>query len=279
MMTGSSERRLGVHLDVGAADARPPRPCSRAASSGTSGSRVLAQLGGSRRRPHRRQHLLAHAAPHCGVGRRPRSCAHGIMVSHNTMVRSTPHRRCRAGLPLARRGKRRLGAERVHTEAAWPTRPPRPANHDTDAGQQPGPQGRHGHARRLHVRVRGRAGPRAGFPPHGPRPRVRRQRDGVHDLPLREAHGKRFTALPVFLVRGFHHGAILCNTRAGIRNPKDLEGQQVGVNRGYTVTTGVWARAILQDEYGVDLSKVTWVLSGDEHVAAYRPPATSYPWR
>jgi 4,5-dihydroxyphthalate decarboxylase len=87
-----------------------------------------------------------------------------------------------------------------------------------------------------------------------------------------KAHGKRMTALPVFLVRGFHHGAILGNSRGGIRNPKDLEGQKVGVNRGYTVTTGVWARAILQDEYGVDLSKVTWVLSGDEHVAEYRPP-------
>jgi 4,5-dihydroxyphthalate decarboxylase len=86
-----------------------------------------------------------------------------------------------------------------------------------------------------------------------------------------KAHGKQMTALPVFLVRGFHHGAFLCDTRAGI-GPKDLEGQRVGVNRGYTVTTGVWARAILQDEYGVDLSKVTWVLSGDEHVAEYRPP-------
>ena len=30
------------------------------------------------------------------------------------------------------------------------------------------------------------------------------------------AHGKRFTALPIFLVRAFHHGAILVNTKAGI---------------------------------------------------------------
>jgi 4,5-dihydroxyphthalate decarboxylase len=88
-----------------------------------------------------------------------------------------------------------------------------------------------------------------------------------------KAHGKRFTALPIFLVRGFHHGAIVCNTEAGIREPKDLEGRKVGVNRGYTVTTGVWARGILADEYGVDLDRVTWVLSGDEHVAEYRPPA------
>lgn len=86
------------------------------------------------------------------------------------------------------------------------------------------------------------------------------------------AHGKPLTALPIFLVRGFHHGAIVCSTNAGITHPKDLEGQRVGVNRGYTVTTGVWARSILQDEYDVDLDKVTWVLSGDEHVAEYRPP-------
>ena len=78
------------------------------------------------------------------------------------------------------------------------------------------------------------------------------------------------TAVPVFLVRAFHHGAILVNTKAGIATPKDLEGKRVGVNRGYTVTTGVWARGILQEEHGVDLGKITWVLSGDEHVAEYR---------
>lgn len=86
------------------------------------------------------------------------------------------------------------------------------------------------------------------------------------------ASGKRFTALPIFLVRAFHHGAIAHNTTLGIRSPKDLEGKKVGVNRGYTVTTGVWARGVLQHEYGVDLSKITWVLSGDEHVAEYQAP-------
>jgi len=91
------------------------------------------------------------------------------------------------------------------------------------------------------------------------------------------AFGKPMTAIPVFLVRAFHHGAILASTRAGIASPKDLEGKRVGVNRGYTVTTGVWARGILQQEYGVDLGKITWVLSGDEHVAEYRPPANVVP--
>lgn len=91
------------------------------------------------------------------------------------------------------------------------------------------------------------------------------------------AHGKPITALPIFLVRGLHHGAIIHNAKSGIRHPRDLEGRRVGVNRGYTVTTGVWARGILADEYGVDLSRITWVLSGDEHVAEYEPPPNVMP--
>jgi 4,5-dihydroxyphthalate decarboxylase len=91
------------------------------------------------------------------------------------------------------------------------------------------------------------------------------------------AHGKRFTGLPIFLMRAFHHGAIKINTKSGIKGPKDLEGRKVGVNRGYTVTTGLWARSVLQHQYGVDLDKITWVLSGDEHVAEYRPPANVVP--
>jgi ABC-type nitrate/sulfonate/bicarbonate transport system substrate-binding protein len=90
-------------------------------------------------------------------------------------------------------------------------------------------------------------------------------------------HGKPMTAVPIFLVRAFHHGATLANTKVGLRSPKDLEGKKVGVSRGYTVTTGVWARGVLQDEYDVDLSKVTWALSGDEHVAEYKAPKNVVP--
>ncbi|GAB3353877.1 substrate-binding domain-containing protein [Modestobacter lapidis] len=92
-----------------------------------------------------------------------------------------------------------------------------------------------------------------------------------------KAHGVAFTAVPAFLVRGFHHGAIQVAAGSDVRAPQDLEGRTVGVNRGYTVTTGVWARAILQDEYGVDLSRITWAPSGDEHVAQYRAPANVVP--
>jgi 4,5-dihydroxyphthalate decarboxylase len=89
-------------------------------------------------------------------------------------------------------------------------------------------------------------------------------------------YDKPFTAIPVFLVRGFHHEALAYNTRSGIRAPKDLEGKRVGV-RAYTVTTGVWARAILASEYGVDLDRVTWVVFDEEHVQEYQPPANVVP--
>ena len=91
------------------------------------------------------------------------------------------------------------------------------------------------------------------------------------------AHGKRLMGLPIFLVRAFHHGAIVYNTGSGIKSPKDLEGKRVGINRGYTVTTGLWARGVLQHQYGVDLDTITWVLSSDEHVAEYRPPFNVVP--
>jgi 4,5-dihydroxyphthalate decarboxylase len=82
-------------------------------------------------------------------------------------------------------------------------------------------------------------------------------------------HGKPFTALPIFLTRGFHHRAVVAREPG---DPKSLEGTRVGVNRGYTVTTGVWARGILATRYGVDLDSITWVRSDVEHVAEYGPP-------
>jgi 4,5-dihydroxyphthalate decarboxylase len=92
------------------------------------------------------------------------------------------------------------------------------------------------------------------------------------------AYNKPFTALPVFVVRQFHHSPIVYNVKSGVASPKDLEGKKVGV-RAYTVTTGVWARGILATEYGVDLSKVTWVLADEEHVEEYHkdyPPNVVY---
>ena len=88
-----------------------------------------------------------------------------------------------------------------------------------------------------------------------------------------KAYGVPITAIPVFLVRQFHHKGIVVSRNASIETARDLEGQRVGVNRGYTVTTGVWARAVLAEEHGVDLSKITWARSGEEHVPDWRLPS------
>ena len=89
------------------------------------------------------------------------------------------------------------------------------------------------------------------------------------------AVGKPITAIPVFVTRNFHHRAVFYNVKSGIKGPKDLEGRTVGVNRGYTVTTGLWVRGILQHEYGVDLDKITWAATDDEHVAEFKLPANA----
>jgi 4,5-dihydroxyphthalate decarboxylase len=80
-------------------------------------------------------------------------------------------------------------------------------------------------------------------------------------------YGLPFSAIPVVPRHQFHHGDFQVNCRAGINEPKDLEGKRVGA-RSYTVTPGVLDRGILADEYGVDLDLITWVLAEPEHVAA-----------
>ena len=85
-------------------------------------------------------------------------------------------------------------------------------------------------------------------------------------------HGSPFTALPVFTYRRFHHAGFVRRDDAGIRVPKDLEGKKAGV-RAWSVTTGIWTRGILQNEYGVDLSKITWVVDDEEHVTSLKLPA------
>jgi 4,5-dihydroxyphthalate decarboxylase len=83
---------------------------------------------------------------------------------------------------------------------------------------------------------------------------------------------KGFTALPIPVNHMFHFGDVQVGTDTGIETPHDLLGKRVGV-RAYTVTTGVWVRGILENEYGVDSSSIRWVTDDEEHVTEYRPPA------
>jgi 4,5-dihydroxyphthalate decarboxylase len=87
-----------------------------------------------------------------------------------------------------------------------------------------------------------------------------------------KAFNKPFTAIPVFLTRDFHHHSVVCNIASGIKGPRDLRGKKFGV-RAYTVTTGVWTRGVLESEYGVDPSQVTWYTDDEEHVTEWIAPS------
>jgi 4,5-dihydroxyphthalate decarboxylase len=88
---------------------------------------------------------------------------------------------------------------------------------------------------------------------------------------IARALGAPYIAMPIFVMRRFHHGGFAVRPDSGIRTPKDLEGKKVGV-RAYSVTTGVWTRGIFTNEYDMDSSKVTWVVDDEEHVTSLKLP-------
>jgi 4,5-dihydroxyphthalate decarboxylase len=69
-----------------------------------------------------------------------------------------------------------------------------------------------------------------------------------------------YIALPVFLSRAFRHTSIYVR-KDRIERPEDLKGRRVGLPE-YQLTANVWARSILQDDYGVAPEDVTWVRGG-----------------
>jgi 4,5-dihydroxyphthalate decarboxylase len=80
------------------------------------------------------------------------------------------------------------------------------------------------------------------------------------------------TAIPIFVKRMFRHSYVYVNKRAGIREPKDLNGRRVGLQTWFT-TTALWARGILEEEYSVNLRSITWVANWQEKVGRWEPPS------
>jgi 4,5-dihydroxyphthalate decarboxylase len=88
---------------------------------------------------------------------------------------------------------------------------------------------------------------------------------------LAALRGLPLTALPIFLLRRFRHGDIFVNAAAGIRSPNDLAGKRVG-GLSYQVASNVWARGILDADYGVPHDAMTWVVQRDEEIGFDPPP-------
>ncbi|MBV9631616.1 MAG: ABC transporter substrate-binding protein [Xanthobacteraceae bacterium] len=72
-----------------------------------------------------------------------------------------------------------------------------------------------------------------------------------------------YVGIPCFVSRAFRHTSIYVRTDR-VREPKDLKGRKVGVPE-YQLTANVWARAILQDDYGIAPADMRWVRGAIEH--------------
>lgn len=85
---------------------------------------------------------------------------------------------------------------------------------------------------------------------------------GLAPLVAARAAGHDLVAIPVFHYRRFRHSAIVCRTASNIRTPEDLIGKRVGLRR-FSLSAGIWARGLLQNEYGVPLERIRWVVQRD----------------
>src|SRR3974390_2347919 len=72
-----------------------------------------------------------------------------------------------------------------------------------------------------------------------------------------------YVGVPAFVSRAFRHTSIYIRTDKGIREPRDLIGRRVGLPE-YQLTACVWARAILEDDFGVRPTDILWVRGGIE---------------
>ena len=81
-----------------------------------------------------------------------------------------------------------------------------------------------------------------------------------------KSNNEPLMAIPVFPHRRFRHSYIFINAKAGIKNPKDLEGKRVGL-RSSQNTAGLWIRGMLQHYYNVSLKKIRWITQNEEPVA------------
>ena len=80
-----------------------------------------------------------------------------------------------------------------------------------------------------------------------------------------------YVGVPAFVSRMFRHTSMYVRTDR-IKKPEDLKGKKVGLPE-YQLTANVWARAVLEDDFGVKPKDIHWIRGGIEH--AGRPEKIS----
>lgn len=82
---------------------------------------------------------------------------------------------------------------------------------------------------------------------------------GLAPLVAARSKGLDLVGIPVFHYRRFRHSAIACRAASKISRPEDLVGKRVGVRR-FSLSAGIWARGLLQNDYGLPLERIHWVV-------------------
>ncbi|MFQ6010746.1 MAG: hypothetical protein ACE5KG_01055 [Nitrososphaerales archaeon] len=82
---------------------------------------------------------------------------------------------------------------------------------------------------------------------------------------------KRFVAIPVFLNRHFLHKSFYCLRDSNIKSVNDLVGKSLALP-SYQNTRWVWARGVLEDQYGISPDKIKWFAEHPERIELNLPP-------
>jgi 4,5-dihydroxyphthalate decarboxylase len=96
-------------------------------------------------------------------------------------------------------------------------------------------------------------------------------------LTILTAQGNRdWVGLPVYTMRKFFHNEIVVRKDSGIDAPADLKGKRAGVPE-YQQTAAIWTRGVLQHEFGVKPSDMSWWMERNDdrshgHTTGFKAP-------
>ena len=83
---------------------------------------------------------------------------------------------------------------------------------------------------------------------------------------IARSRGADMIALPVFPSRRFFHAEQSYHVDSGIKEPGDLNGKRIGVGE-YQQTAALWARGVLEHDFGVSQYKVHWYMERTDELS------------
>jgi 4,5-dihydroxyphthalate decarboxylase len=83
---------------------------------------------------------------------------------------------------------------------------------------------------------------------------------------IARSRGADMIAIPVFPSRRFFHAEQSYHVDSGIKEPGDLVGKRIGVGE-YQQTAALWARGVLDHDFGVSQYKVDWYMERTDELS------------